>query len=177
LRLPLTRLTRPVYRGHHPRWSFDPESGDGASRYGGRFNPPGIPALYTSLRPQTAWLEAQQSFPFKAQPLTLCAYDVDCTDLLDLTDAAVRSAVGTTIEELGCAWEEMVDSGSTPPSWRLMMRLRAENAAGIVVQSFAKGATDRDITVVFWDWSKTPPHQVRVIDDQARLPSNDRSWR
>jgi len=176
LSLPFTRLTRCVYRGHHPRWSFDPESGEGATRHGGRFNPKGVAALYTSLRPQTAWLEAQQSFPFKAQPLTLCAYDIDCTDILDLTDPAVRNAVATTINDLGCAWEVMSGSGTTPPSWRLAMRLRVGNAAGIVVQSFAKGATDRDINVVFWDWSGTPPHQVVVIDDDARLPRNDRSW-
>jgi hypothetical protein len=27
-----------VYRAHNPRWSFSPHSGDGAARYGGRFN-------------------------------------------------------------------------------------------------------------------------------------------
>jgi RES domain-containing protein len=32
---------------------------------------------------ETAWLEAQQGFAFKAQPLTICAYDVDCADIAD----------------------------------------------------------------------------------------------
>lgn len=49
-------------------------------------------ALYTSMRSETAWLEAQQGLPFKAQPMTLCAYRVDCADMLDLTDPAVRAA-------------------------------------------------------------------------------------
>jgi RES domain-containing protein len=40
------------------------------------------------LRFETAWLEAQQAFPFKAQPMTPCAYEVDCGDVLDLTDVA-----------------------------------------------------------------------------------------
>jgi RES domain-containing protein len=35
------------------------------ARHGGRFNPLGTPALYTALRPETAWLEAQQGFAFK----------------------------------------------------------------------------------------------------------------
>ena len=40
--------------------------------------------LVTSRRMETAWLEAQQGFIFKAQPLTLCAYRVDCIDSLIL---------------------------------------------------------------------------------------------
>jgi RES domain-containing protein len=70
-----------LYRAHNPRWAFAPTSGRGAALYGGRFNPAGTPALYTSMRPETAWLEAQQGFPFKPQPLTLCAYEVDCDDV------------------------------------------------------------------------------------------------
>lgn len=75
------RLTGTVYRAHNPRWSFDPTSGSGAAQYGGRFNPLGMAALYTSRRMETAWREAQQGFPFKAQPLTVCAYEVDCDDV------------------------------------------------------------------------------------------------
>ncbi|MEJ0016938.1 MAG: RES domain-containing protein [Acetobacteraceae bacterium] len=45
---------RPVYRAHHPRWSFEPQSGAGAARSGGRFNPVGTPALYTALRDRVA---------------------------------------------------------------------------------------------------------------------------
>lgn len=60
-----------VYRAHNPRWAFAPNSGEGAALTGGRFNPPGVLALYTSLRFEIAWLEAQQAFPFKAQPMTM----------------------------------------------------------------------------------------------------------
>lgn len=80
------RFTGRVFRAHNPRWSFTPLSGDGAALHGGRFNLDGTPALYTSLRMETAWLEAQQGFPFKPQPLTICGYDVDSEPVLDLTD-------------------------------------------------------------------------------------------
>ena len=175
MKLPFIRLTDPVYRGHNPRWSFAAESGEGAKRYGGRFNPKGVPALYTSRRPETAWLEGQQSLPFKAQPLTLRAYAVDCMHILDLTDPDTRQAARTSLNELGCAWEYFVARGETPPSWRFATDMIENYCAGIVVPSFAAGAADRDINIVFWNWSADPPHQVRVIDDEDRLPSNDRS--
>ncbi len=41
------RLRTTVYRAHNPRWSFAPLSGADAARYGGRFNPTGMEALYT----------------------------------------------------------------------------------------------------------------------------------
>jgi RES domain-containing protein len=42
--------------------------------------------------------------------------------------------------------------------------------------SFAPGAGSADRNVVFWRWSDTPPHKVKVIDDEARLPRDGRSW-
>jgi RES domain-containing protein len=67
------RLRTTVYRAHNPRWSFAPLSAAGAARYGGRFNPTGMEVLYTFRRFETAWLEAQQGFAFKAQPLERAA--------------------------------------------------------------------------------------------------------
>ena len=101
------RLTGFVYRAHNPRWAFAPDSGAGAALVGGRFNPVGMPALYTSQRFETAWLEAQQAFPFKAQPMTLCAYEVDCEDVLDLTDPATSAAHGIEPADLACPWKDL----------------------------------------------------------------------
>jgi RES domain-containing protein len=107
------RLTGVVYRAHNPRWSFAPHSGDGAARYGGRFNPLGGLALYTSRRLETAWLEAQQGFPFKAQPLTICAYDVDCSEIADLGDEVERRGLGVAMTDLsvpGKIWRRAASS-------------------------------------------------------------------
>ena len=170
------RFSGLVYRAHHPRWAFAPDSGEGAARYGGRFNPSGVPALYTSLRLETAWIEAQQAFPFKAQPMTLCAYEVDCEGILDLTDAAVLAGIAATPADLACAWEDIADRGGRPPSWLLAERLIATGHAGIIVPSFAAGAGPADRNLVLWRWAAGPPHRVRVVDDHARLPKDDRSW-
>ena len=171
------RLTGFVYRAHNPRWAFAPESGVGAATEGGRFNRVGMPALYTSLRFETAWLEAQQAFPFKAQPMTLCAYEVDCEDVLDLTDPTVCSAHGITWADIACPWKDLSTRGIRPPSWSISERLVAAGTAGVIVPSFARGAVSADINAVFWNWATNPPHQVRAIDDDRRLPRDARSWR
>lgn len=170
------RLRGTVYRAHNPRWAFAPESGAGAARTGGRFNPLGMAALYTARRFETAWLEAQQGMPFKAQPLTLCAYAVDCDDVLDLTEPATLRANAITPADLACPWKDLATSGVTPPSWRVATQLRAAGTAAIIVPSYASGATIADVNVVFWSWSVIPPHQVLVIDNEQRLPRDDRSW-
>jgi RES domain-containing protein len=170
------RLRALVYRAHNPRWAFNPASGDGAARYGGRFNPVGIPALYTSRRMETAWLEAQQAFPFKAQPMTICAYDVDSADVADLTDPQIQGNLAIDAADLACPWERMVSLGRVPPSWDLARRLIDEGIAAIIVPSFAPGASEVDRNVIFWRWSDTLPYRVVVIDDEGRLPRDDRSW-
>ncbi|MFT9073247.1 RES family NAD+ phosphorylase [Gluconobacter potus] len=105
------RFTGRVFRAHNPRWSFTPLSSDGAALHGGRFNPVGTGALYTSLRMETAWLEAQQGFPFKPQPLTICAYDVDSEPVLDLTGLSSLNDLDFSPVTLACPWEDLADQG------------------------------------------------------------------
>ena len=159
-----------VYRGHNPHWQYAPESGQGAALKGGRWNRPGQPALYTSERFETAWLEAQQGFPYKTQPLTLCTYEVDCGPILDLTNpsicALVLSNPATWLHE---AWLEKKLHGQPVIAWQVVDQLMALGFVGIRVPSRANGALERDINVVFWKWSRQPPVQVRVIDDEGRL--------
>ncbi len=165
-----------MYRAHNPRWAFAPDSGEGVALTGGRFNPRGMAALYTSVRFETAWLEAQQATPFKAQPLTLCAYEVDCDDVLDLTDPATLAAHGITPQDLACHWKDLETRGLKPPTWLLADRLTKVGIAAVIVPSYASGATAADINVIFWTWGPLPPHQVRVIDDERRLPKDAQSW-
>jgi RES domain-containing protein len=171
------RFSGVVFRAHHPRWSFLPKSGEGAARHGGRFNPKGTPALYTSLRQETAWLEAQQGFAFKAQPMTIISYHVDCEDIIDLTDRLECERLSVAPADLACPWEDMASKGDDPPSWILARRQIAMKTAGIKVQSFALGASSTDVNIVLWRWSDEWPHQIRVVDDHDRLPKDDASWR
>ena len=165
-----------VYRAHNPRWAFAPISGDGATRHGGRFNRPGTPALYTSLDPKTAWMEAQQGMPFKAQPMTLVGYRVTCERIIDLTDPAALAATGVDAAALACPWEELASRGQTPPSWSLAEGLIASGLQGALAPSFAPGTTPAERNLVLWCWSDALPCRVLVIDDCGRLPKDDSSW-
>lgn len=174
--LPFTRFQGLVYRAHHPAWAFDPESGEGARIHGGRFNRVGQACFYSALSLETAWLEAQQGFAFKAQPLTICTYEADLADILDLTDPAVRDAAATTTIELGCAWEDLAARRQPVPTWALADRLIAAGCAGIIVQSYASRAAPADRNLVLWKWSRLLPYRLEVIDDDRRLPRDQSSW-
>lgn len=166
-----------VYRAHNPRWAYAPTSGEGAARHGGRFNSRGVSSLYVALDPKTAWMEAQQGMSFKAQPLTLVCYHVNCGKVVDLTEPAALAAIGIADETLACPWEDLATQGLRPPTWDLAEILIAEGHHGILVPSFAPGTGSADRNLVLWRWSDTPPCCVTVIDDFGRLPKNDASWR
>ena len=170
-----------AYRAHNPRWAYLPTSGAGAGRHGGRFTRKGLPALYTSLDITTAWLEAQQGFPFKAQPMTLVAYLISCQVVADLTDTAALPAFGITPTDLACPWEDLASRGLEPPSWRLADALIAMGYQGARVPSFAPAPNPAPDApprhnLVLWRWSEAPPCAVRVIDDFGRLPRDGGSW-
>lgn len=168
--MPELRLQATVYRFHHPRWAFAPESGEGARRHGGRFNPPGMPALYTSLHPITALYEANQDLQ-TVQPSTICAYQVDCENVLNLSTPEHCLAAGVDYASLGIGWELIASNGDTPATWQLANQLTKAGVAAVIVPSFAINTTDACRNVVFWRWSRKPPHQLRVIDDFGRLPT------
>jgi RES domain-containing protein len=170
------RFARTCYRAHDPRWSFKPLSGDGAAVHGGRFNRRGLLALYLALSIETAIREANQGFAFKIDPCVLCSYEIDCEPVADLRTEEGRAAHNIEFNDLACAWFAVAASGHEPPSWRMADRLSAEGMVGIVVPSFAPGATEADQNLVLWTWSDSLPHRVRVFDPGGRLPKNQLSW-
>lgn len=49
-----------LWRVYVPAWGWDPPSGAGAPRFGGRWNRCGRPALHAALELSTAWSEYNQ---------------------------------------------------------------------------------------------------------------------
>lgn len=169
------RFVGHAYRAHDPAWSFLPASGAGAARRGGRFNRKGRPALYLSAQITTALMESQQGFAFK-QPVTLCCYDIDCENIVDLTDKDVCDTWGIAESDLACAWFDLALNGQPVPSWDRAEYLIANGAAGAKVRSYCAGAGVDNFNLVFWDWGDALPRKVCVIDEFSRLPKTQASW-
>jgi RES domain-containing protein len=164
------------YRAHDPRWSFKALSGDGAAIRGARFNPKGMPTLYLALSVMTAIKEANQGFAHKIEPCVLSSYEVVCDDIADLRTPEGRAEHHVSLEDMACPWFSFLAQGREPPSWEIARRLYGECQAGILVPSFAPGATADDRNLVLWRWSDRPPHRVQVFDPSGRLPKDQLSW-
>ena len=165
-----------AHRAHVPRWAWAPTSGAGAAAKGGRFNPVGVPALYLGLTVEGMLLEMGHGFGHRFDPLTICAYDVDVDDIIDLRTDADRSAQGIGLASMACPWAYDRANGRTPASWTLSASLIRAGAAGILAPSFARGARPSMANLVLWKWGPAPPHRVEVHDPNGRLPRDQASW-
>lgn len=67
-----------------PKWAFLPTSGAGAALDGGRFNRPGVEALYLTRSAQTALEEYKQGASI-TPPATLAAYKITLAEVADLS--------------------------------------------------------------------------------------------
>ncbi len=157
------------YRAHDPAWAWQPLSGDGAAAKGGRFNPVGVPALYLALTVEGMFLETSHGFAHRFDPLTVCSYDVDVDDLVDLRTETARDAAQVSFAHMACGWAMDLSSGNKPSSWDVAERLITDGAAGILVPSFARGARQNMINLVLWRWGPRRPHRVTVYDPSSRL--------
>lgn len=174
------RVKRTVIRAAKPRWSYLPTSGEGAARRGGRFNRIGEPALYTSLTHETAAREVR--FSLNQEPYTFYFLAVDCHHIADLTDRDTRLNLQIRFEDLSNDnWESEMHRGIEPSTHAITRRLKADGYSGILVNSFAPGASVQDINLVLWLWDSvdampaTSQSAVMVLNRED-LPQNDASW-
>jgi RES domain-containing protein len=153
-----------------PRWAFDPLSGAGAARAGGRWNEPGQPALYLSNSHATAIAEYQQELP---RPGTLTAYDVDAQAILDLADRAVREAIGIDDRFLLQPWKQIRDVERRRPScWDFVATVALRGWHGMRAPSVQALGTN----LVLWRWNEPGAPIVKHIDPLADLPNDQASW-
>lgn len=157
-----------LYRALNPVYAREPLSGRGAELYGGRFNPKGMPALYASLSVVTALREANQVG--NLQPTTLVSYDAEIDSLFDCRDDHALEAEGSDIVTLGdTTWRDQMKITGEAKTQVLARRLVAAGYNGLVVRSFAPGATEDDLNIVLWKWSDKSPSRLILIDDEHRL--------
>ncbi len=147
-----------------PRWRAQPLSGQGAARHGGRWNRPGVPALYLSETIETAFAEYQQELGVR--PGTFVAYEVAGKGVADLTDPAVVASLGVSGADLLASWKQIAwVEGRDPPTWRLFDQL-AGNAAGVRVPS---AQYPGGVNLVLWRWNDAGAPTVSFHDPGGEL--------
>jgi RES domain-containing protein len=170
------RFKGECFRAYDPNWAWRPLSGAGAALKGRRFNWPGLETLYLSLSFNTVFREVSGGFAHRLTPYVLCSYEVDGEDIADLRTDAGRATLGVELSDLACAWGDALIAGREPKCWGVVRRLIADGAAGILVSSFANGATADDQNLVLWRWGPDLPHRVMVYDPTRKPPKNQLLW-
>lgn len=141
------------------RWQRRPFD-SGAHLTGGRWNPPGMAALYLSADHATAIAEMHQDL---VRPGTLVAFDIRADAIADLRggDPAV----------LGCAWRRLFQlDHCVPPTWTLAETLRDAGADGALVPSVQQAGGSN---LVLWRWHDArtagPGAALTLLDPEAVL--------
>ena len=162
------RFQGKLYRALNPIYARDPLSGRGAELYGGRFNPKGTLALYTSLSIVTALKEANQAGSL--QPTTLVSYEADIEKIFDTRDSTALQSFGMDGAALADpGWRDRMIATGKARTQELAEALIAEGFDGMLVRSFANGATEDDLNLVLWKWGSAAPARLDLIDDEGRL--------
>jgi len=152
-------------------------SGDGAGYYGGRWNPPGIKAIYASLDPVTAIKENYQEFAkygFKEmhiRPRVMAGVQLKVNCLLDLTDAKIRRKLGFRLDDLTQedwhaiqsggqeSWTQVIGRGSRVAGFEGLLAPSAIHRFGKNVVIFPENLTSGS-TVELMAKEELPPHST-----------------
>jgi RES domain-containing protein len=157
-----------LFRALNPVYAREPLSGRGAELYGGRFNPKGLPTLYLSLAVMTAIRESNQVGSL--QPTTLVSYEAEIEQLFDCRDDLALQAEG--MDAVGLAdstWRDQMRLKGEAATQAFARRLMTSGHQGLLVRSFAPGATADDLNIVLWKWGSRAPSRLVLIDDEHRL--------
>jgi RES domain-containing protein len=163
------RFQQIVYRALDPASDLDPLSGEGARASGNRFNPQGVPALYTSLDVMTALREFAQDTS-RLQPTLLVTIEIDIAPVFDATDHDLLATRGVTMDQLSAEdWRDTIDPAGRPETQAFARRLIDDGFAGLLAPSFCAGSARSDRNLVLWNWGANPPTRAHLVDDDERL--------
>ena len=153
------RFSARTFRVVPPRWAHAPLSGEGARLHGGRYNPPGQTAFYSSFDPHTAYAEYTQGL--YDRPGLLCAFDISGARVVDLTTPDGLARAGLNDADLEARWAGVADARTQIAA----MRLLAEGIDGLIYASLQHHAGRN---LVMWHWGKRP--KIVLIDRFGETP-------
>jgi len=156
-----------------PRWAFVPLSGVGAAIDGGRFNRPGVEALYLSRTAQTALEEYRQGASI-TPPATVAGYKVSLEKVADLSAGYDPASWSPAWSEWDCNWRKVARiEMKAPPSWLLADSLIIEGFGGLLFPSLRhSGGTN----LVVFNANIAGAGSLSVYDPDHLLPKDQSSW-
>ncbi len=135
-----------IYPSAAPKYASTSDllTGEGALRFGGRWNPAGIAAVYGSLTPQTALEESLAHARYYGMPIntsmprTFVAIDVELEVVLDLTDGSNRQTLRISENHLlECNWRGERHAGRKPVTQEVGQAAASAGIEAILVRSAA----------------------------------------
>jgi RES domain-containing protein len=163
--------TLDLWRAYVPKWAHAPLSGEGAARFGGRWNAVGTPAIYAARELSTAWAEYNQGFV--QHPALIAQLKLTGASLADLTDPSTLQGLGVDENIHRCEWRADLDLGRMPASHGLAGTLLDQGFHGVIFPSFmSPGGT----CVALWRWNGPDGPKLAVVDPEGRLPRTAASW-
>jgi RES domain-containing protein len=160
-----------LWRAFVPRWAYLPLSGEGAARFGGRWNPVGEPTIYAACELSTAWAEYNQGFV--QHPALIAQLRLTGAHLADLTDPATLEVLGVDPEINEGEWRALLDKGKVPGTHLLRTKLMDAGHDGVIYPSFmSPGGT----CVALWRWNQEGAPRLEIVDPDHRMPRTPVSW-
>jgi RES domain-containing protein len=160
-----------LWRAYVPRWAFAPLSGEGARRFGGRWNPVGAPAIYAARELSTAWAEYNQGFV--QHPALILQIELSGASLADLTVASMLQDLGVAPEIHKCPWRADIEADRVPRTHDLRTQLLAQGFDGVIYPSVMSPGGS---CVALWRWNGRDAPALKAIDPEGLLPRNQSSW-
>ncbi len=160
-----------LWRAYVPRWAHAPLSGEGAARFGGRWNPVGAATIYAARELSTAWAEYNQGFV--QHPALIAQLTLSKARLADLTSAEGLEAVGQSPALHQCEWRADMDAGKLPQTHLLREKLLLQGYHGVIYPSFMSPGGS---CVALWSWNGEKGPGLSVTDPEHRLPNDAASW-
>lgn len=153
----LTSVSGTFYRTIDPAYRYSVIAG---SRLAGRYSRLNQPTLYlgSSVEGMAASIAVHKNNRATAQEII--EIDVTADRIFDLRNAEACDAAGIKVSDAMSAWQDLVASGESPPSWSVRDRVVALGGKGLIDLS---RQLPNQWHLVLFDWNQGTEPNVKVL--------------